>query len=103
MPAQVLLTATGFAARKARAMLRKRKIATAPLLLELICWNTNLRWQRMKAMAFPNACRGLRRCRLWLAAAASGERRRRPFSGGRLYLEAMAKRSNALMLLGNNR
>jgi hypothetical protein len=33
MPPQVLPTATGFAAREALAMLRKRNIATAPLLL----------------------------------------------------------------------
>ena len=33
IPAQVLLTATGFAAREAIAMLRKHNIATAPLLL----------------------------------------------------------------------
>jgi hypothetical protein len=33
MPPHVLLTATGFAAREAIALLRKHKIATAPLLL----------------------------------------------------------------------
>jgi hypothetical protein len=32
-PPQVLLTATGFAAREALAVLRKHNIATAPLLL----------------------------------------------------------------------
>jgi hypothetical protein len=33
MRPQVLLTATGFAAREALALLRKHNIATAPLLL----------------------------------------------------------------------
>ena len=48
-----LPTTTGFAAREAIAMMRKHNIATAPLLF-IVCWNTDLRGRRMKAMAFPN-------------------------------------------------
>ena len=68
---QILLTATGFAAREALALFRKHNIATAPLLLRVVCRNTDLCGLRMKAMASPNACRPLD------SAGSSSMRRRR--------------------------
>jgi hypothetical protein len=57
MPLQVLPTATGFAAREALAVLRKHNIATAALLLELVCRNTDFCGRRTKAKASRNVCR----------------------------------------------
>ena len=71
MPPQILPTATGFAAREVLAALRKRNIATAPLLLRVVCRNTDLCGLRMKAMASPNLCRPLD------SAGSSSMRRRR--------------------------
>ena len=57
MPPRVLLTATGFAAKEALALLRKHNIATAPLLLRAGLWEHGLETTTDEGNGLLGACR----------------------------------------------
>ena len=57
MPPQGLLTATGFAAREALAVLLNTTLRPRRCCFELAWRNTDLRGRRMEPTASRNACR----------------------------------------------
>ena len=69
MPAQGLLTATGFAAREALAVLRKHNIATAPLLLRAGLWEHGLAWEADESAGVAQRVSAVGQCRFLEYAA----------------------------------
>ena len=69
MPPQVLLTATGFAAREALAVLRKHNIATAPLLLRAGLSEHGLARAADEGNGFPQRVSAIGQCRFLEYAA----------------------------------